>query len=353
MKILHIIQRLKYGGLEHLVFSMLCHDVKNVYILALEDPSEESFRQWPKLKEYQNNLFFADKTKGFSLKTVNFIKDICRTLSISVIHTHHLGPLIYGCLATSQRASIKHIHTEHDIWHLQHYKDWLIQYFLFNWKKQIHLVAVSKDIYTQLKSYFPKMDISTIPNAVDTRFFIPGNQTNARKYFKLPESSTIIGSAGRLETVKGHIYLIEAIRLMPLNYFLVIAGIGSLYQTLLTHIQTLDLSDRICLLGMVEPMNLFYQACDIFCLPSLNEGMPLSLLEAQACSVPVVCSNVGGCAEEVDPESGLLIPSQNPKAIAEACMKINQKTEKPREYILKNFSFDTLINHYYQLYVKV
>ena len=103
MKILHIIQHFKPGGIEHLVFSMLCIDVKNVYILALEGSAEESLSNWPKLKEYRNNLFFADKKKGVSFKAVHFIKEICDTLNISVIHTHHIGPLIYGCLAANHR----------------------------------------------------------------------------------------------------------------------------------------------------------------------------------------------------------------------------------------------------------
>ena len=352
MKVLHIIQHLKHGGIEQLAVTFLSLDVEHVYILAIEGTSQESLKDWPQLEQFRSNLFFANKNKGFSIKTVKFIKQICQDLNISVLHTHHIGPLIYGCLATVNLKTIKHVHTEHDIWHLHYYKDWLIQYFLFKVKKKICLVAVSHYVYTYLKNYFPKLDATVIYNAVNTNLFVPGNKKTARERFNLPQEAAIIGTAGRLEEIKGQKYLIEAMQYLPTNFYLVIAGNGSLYQNLQAHIHQLYLTDRVFLFGLVEQMQLFYQACDIFCLPSLNEGMPLALLEAQACNIPVVCSNVGGCSEGVDPDSGILVTTKDPAAIALACLQIKPDNIMPREFILKYFSFEQMLSSYYKIYEK-
>lgn len=350
-RILHIIQHLKPGGIEQLVFSMLCANVQNVYILALELSPQESFSAWPKLKSFSNNLFFAEKKQGVSVKTIRFITNICSRLDIATIHTHHIGPLIYGYLAT-KRLSLKHVHTEHDVWHLQNIKNRIIQHLIFRLAKNISLVAVSHHIYTRLKAFFPKMPLFLIYNAIDTNRYGPGNKTQARRYFKLPLTATVIGSAGHLYAIKGHTYLIEAMQSLPENYYLIIAGTGYLEQTLLSQIHQLNLTPRVFLLGMVENMRLFYEACDVFCLPSLNEGLPLVLLEAQACQIPVVCSDVGSCIEAVDPNSGFLVPPKNAKALKDSCLKIKEKNGHPRDFILNKFNFKDCLTKYNQLYKK-
>jgi glycosyltransferase involved in cell wall biosynthesis len=294
-------------------------------------------------------LFFANKKDGFRWEVVRFIQETCRALNITVIHTHHIGPLIYGSLAI-MGLNINHVHTEHDVWHLQKFKLRLIQTVFFKLNRKMSLVDISDYVYTCLKRFYPKMSINLIPNAVDTKVFMPGDKKIARNKFNIPDSATVIGCAGRLETIKGQTYLIEAMNDLPSNYHLVMAGMGSLYETLLAQVQHDHLSNRVHFFGVVDNMTEFYQACDILCLPSLNEGMPLVLLEAQACNVPVVSSDVGSCLEEVDPESGLLIPAKDPKAIARACLQITQKSGNPRDFILTHYRFEDMLAHYHQLY---
>lgn len=97
-------------------------------------------------------------------------------------------------------------------------------------------------------------------------------------------------------------------------------------------------------------MDLFYQACDLFCLPSLNEGLPLALLEAQAANLPSVCSNVGSCAEALDPATGVLVKPKDAAAIARACLLVQKCQTGPRQFILTHFSLKSLKDQYMQLY---
>jgi glycosyltransferase involved in cell wall biosynthesis len=67
-----------------------------------------------------------------------------------------------------------------------------------------------------------------------------------------------------------------------------------------------------------EEIGDWMRSATVFCLPSVNEGLPNVLIEAQACGVPIVASNVGGIPEIVAPHTGLLVPPANPTALAHA-----------------------------------
>jgi len=88
------------------------------------------------------------------------------------------------------------------------------------------------------------------------------------------------------------------------------------------------LSDRVHFLGRIDDMPSFYQALDCFCLPSYKEGMPLSPLEAQACGIPAIVTDVGGSKESLCTDTGSLIPSGNAMAIVD---KVRQTLARPLE----------------------
>ncbi|MCV5754523.1 glycosyltransferase, partial [Escherichia coli] len=82
--------------------------------------------------------------------------------------------------------------------------------------------------------------------------------------------------------------LIEAFSHLESHTHLAIAGDGSQREQLEHLVRTLKLEQRVTFLGLVDDMPSFYQSLDLFCLPSLQEGFPLSTLEAQACDIPCV-----------------------------------------------------------------
>jgi len=114
----------------------------------------------------------------------------------------------------------------------------------------------------------------------------------ARRALRLPDSGRLIGSAGRLEPVKGHALLIEALAALPTDVTLVLAGDGSQRPILEALAARLGVAERVHFLGHIDSIVTFYRALDVFCLPSVAEGLPLSVLEAQACGVAAVV--VGG-----------------------------------------------------------
>ena len=150
----------------------------------------------------------------------------------------------------------------------------------------------------------------------------------ARRELGFSEGGFIIGSVGRLVTVKGHSYLIEA---MPsiLNENkdcqLIIAGDGPLKADLEALITKLGLSDNVILAGHIDNIDKFMDTIDLFVLPSLSEGLPMALLEAMAYQKPVLASDVGGIPEVITNTSeGIMIVHSNADAISSAVCRLLQ-----------------------------
>src|SRR3989344_351239 len=138
----------------------------------------------------------------------------------------------------------------------------------------------------------------------------------------------IILVVSRLSSEKGLIYLIDALNLIKKeikNVKLIFAGKGPLRKYLEFYVHSKGLSDDVLFLGHIPYSNLpdYYSSADVFVLPSLKEGLGLSIAEAMSCSVPVVASNTGGIPDLVlDGKTGLLVNPADSKRLAEAILTV-------------------------------
>ena len=121
----------------------------------------------------------------------------------------------------------------------------------------------------------------------------------------------------------------EVLRRVPAAR-LVVVGNGPLAGPLRRHAERLGLADepRFELLPFTPPVERYLRALDVFVLSSDWEGLPIAVLEALACGVPQVATNVGGTAEAVTAETGVLVPPADPAALAEALVALLQDDER-------------------------
>jgi glycosyltransferase involved in cell wall biosynthesis len=105
-----------------------------------------------------------------------------------------------------------------------------------------------------------------------------------------------------------------------LQFQTVIVGEGGEAGALRARCAELGIENYVRLVGSRshDEIGDWMRVASVFCLPSVNEGMPNVLIEAQACGVPIVASNVGGIPEIVASHTGLLVPAANPTALAHA-----------------------------------
>ena len=353
--ICQIVQHLAPGGIETMVLD-LQHKAsipEQVHIISLEGSYEEAVAHWPRIKDVPR-LHFLGKQPGLKPQTVKDLATLLRKLGIDVIHTHHVGPLLYGGFA-AKLASCKHVHTEHDAWHLSNFKRRFLVGACFHLLRP-SVAADAKLVAQNIRQHIPLFKPSVVFNGIDTSRFCPADQHQARNQLGLPDKVRIIGCAARFTAVKSHDILIKAFAGLPENNHLSLAGNGELESCLKALVYKLGIAHRVHFLDVVHDMPAFYQAIDIFCMASEREGLPLSPLEAQACGRVVVLTDVGGCREAVDPNSGLLVPHGNTEQLSQALGQQLQNGLHPdasnsaRQFVLEHGDLSRMINQYEQLY---
>ena len=348
---IQVVQHLKPGGIETMALDLQHHiDADDsCYIVALEGTREQALEDWPRLKLHADRLLFLDKRSGFCWKTLYQLIRLFRKFKPKAVHTHHIGPLFYGGIAARLAGIYNLIHTEHDAWHLRNAKRRRLQQFLVRWVKPV-LVADAGKVAQELQHWL-KLDACTvriIRNGINTLYFKPGDPHFARQQLNLPKGVDLIGCAGRLSAEKGHRILLEAMRFMEPSVHLALAGDGVERANLEALAKELELENRIHFLGTVDTMPSFYQALDLFCLPSFFEGLSLVILEAQACGIPALVTNVGASVEALCPQTGTLVEPGAPYLMASELKSMLKARHaiSPRTFVKSSGDLRSTISHY-------
>ncbi|MBF0157309.1 MAG: glycosyltransferase family 4 protein [Magnetococcales bacterium] len=167
--------------------------------------------------------------------------------------------------------------------------------------------------------------VTSVPTGLDLKRFSPGDRAVARQGLGLDPGEFLIGIVATLRSWKGHRHLIEAFKLLPEGAArLVVVGDGPQRENLRRQVTGAGLGDRVLLAGHQDDVLPWLTALDLFVLPSYaHEGVPQALMQAMACGLAVISTPVGGIAETVtDGDNGLLVPPQDPPALAQAMAKL-------------------------------
>jgi glycosyltransferase involved in cell wall biosynthesis len=172
-----------------------------------------------------------------------------------------------------------------------------------------------------------------------------------------PRPGPLIGAIGRLEPQKGYDILIRALRQID-DATLVLIGDGSERSVLEQLAGRVGIADRVHWLGWSDDARRYLETFDVFAFPSRFEGFPLAVLEALLARRAVVASDVGSTAEAVrDGETGLLVPPEDPAALASAIRKLLAKAElrqrlgeQGRRLVLDRFTAGHMTRRFESLY---
>ena len=205
-------------------------------------------------------------------------------------------------------------------------------------------------------------------NGLDLKKFPIQNQETKdrkRKELGIEKNRKVLIVAGRLFKAKGYPYLIEAIKNLKSKYsgiLLFILGEGEERKKLEFQIKKFNLEKNIFLLGQKSNVIDYLEAGDLFVLSSLWEGLPNAVLEAMACGLPVVATNVGGVPEIIEDNlNGFLVEPKNASDLSSKIDKvfnleedkIREIKKKARETIEARFSLKEMARSYENLYDKL
>ncbi len=179
----------------------------------------------------------------------------------------------------------------------------------------------------------PDEKFAVIHSGIDLSRFRPdpARKAEIRSALEIPSESIVVATVGRLTAVKGQDTLIRAIAeclRQGEKVFLLILGEGELRSDLEALSAELGIAEAVRFLGWRPDVASVIDACDIFCLPSLNEGMGKAIVEAMAMGKPVIASDVGGIPDLVIPgENGILVPPGDSNALAKAILNLRDHPE--------------------------
>jgi sugar transferase (PEP-CTERM/EpsH1 system associated) len=328
--IAHVLFRLGTGGLENGVVNLINSMPDDKYrhaVICMTDYTD--FRD--RIKKDDVQVYCLNKKPGKDFAVYFRLWKLFREIKPDILHTRNLSALeaqLSGLLA-----GIKHrIHGEHgrDIDDVDGTNPrYVLLRRLFQPIVQRY-IPMSKDLETWLirQIKVPANKITQIYNGVDiSRFKLSNNKPVdlLPPNFRSPELM-LIGTVGRLDPVKDQITLVQAfIDLVTTNPVvknkvrLVLIGAGLLMPKLRELSMEAGVDDLIWFAGERNDVADIMQTLDLFVLPSINEGISNTILEAMATELPVIATNVGGNPELViHNQTGYLVPKQNPTAMAEA-----------------------------------
>jgi glycosyltransferase involved in cell wall biosynthesis len=342
----HIVQRMAPGGLEVLALELARNLPGFHLVVSLEQTASQLVRAWPRLNGLAGSLIGMGKKPGRDIHLINRLRALLRDFRAGSVITHHAGPFIYGGLAARLARVRRIVHVEHDVWHYRCKKHRrLMQATAMVVRPTI--IGVSEKIRAILNGVYPGHNVRVIQNGVDLNRFVH-NRSQARARLGLSLDAPIIGAVGRLEFVKGYDLLVEAVSLLPAGAVLVIAGDGSQRAALQDQARALGIVSRMHFLGHRDDVAELYAAFDVFCQPSREEGLPLAVLEAQACGVPVVATAAGDMPAAVCPRSGHIVPcgAVNSLSTTLAIALARAGGPSPRQFISDRFNWQNTLGGY-------
>lgn len=196
-------------------------------------------------------------------------------------------------------------------------------------KKTDYVVVVNetiKDKILELGVKGLKSKISVTPNAVDVEKYNPGVESSFIEEIGLNPEKPVILFVGNLVPQKGIKYLLEAKKSLKSDAVLVIVGDGPLMAELKNMVKEQDIKD-VFFTGARRDVNQIMPAADVFVLPSISEGFPITLLEAFASGLPAVATSVGGIPEIMTDDIGFMVKPRDPAALAEAIDQVLHNEE--------------------------
>jgi len=205
--------------------------------------------------------------------------------------------------------------------------------------------------------------IKLLRNGVDLERFKPLTEVKdaVREKLGISKNAVVVITVRRLVYKNGVDTLIDsaemAIKKNPRLVFLVV-GEGPDFAEVKAKIGQLEIGNNFRLTGFVsdEDLPLYYNAADFFVLPSKSgEGLPLVALEAMACGLPVVATNVGGISEIMTKDYGKIVPPDNPAALAEAVLEFSRRELSVlknglRAMIAQKYSWDRNVEKLVEIY---
>ncbi|MBC99992.1 MAG: hypothetical protein CL841_01335 [Crocinitomicaceae bacterium] len=310
--------------------------------------------------------------------TYRKIQNIIKEFKPDIVHTHAAKAGALGRRAAFKLGVKQIYHTFHGHVFHSYFSDFKTRIFKEIErnlaKKTTKIIAISeiqKKELSKIHGICPENKIEVIPLGFDLERFNTNKDSKRKKFrekWKIKENEIAIGIIGRLAPIKNHFFFIDVIQEVlkksdvPIRAFII--GDGEEKQNIINYIKNKNLdfsldnsSATFQLTSWIKDVDKVYSGMDIICLTSLNEGTPVSLIEAQASGKPIVSTKTGGIENIVlENKTALLSKKNDLYDFSNKLLSLVNNSEKRKlfsKYGLeksKDFHYDRLINKIKKLY---
>lgn len=280
-----------------------------------------------------------------NIKAITQIKELVAKEKYDIVHCH--TPIAAMCTRLACRKARKNgtkvFYTAHGF----HFykgaplKNWMLYYPVEKICAYFTdvLITINQEDYALAQKKMKAKHVEYVPGVgIDLTKFGQAvvDKSAKRKELGIPEDATLLLSVGELNENKNHETVIRAIK--DLDVYYIIAGKGDLREHLQGIIDECNMADRVKLLGFRRDVSELYHAADVYVLPSIREGLNVSIMEAMASGLPVVCSRIRGNTDLIDENGGALF---KPQSIVE-CKKAIENVLSQNNEQLSQHNFEKI-----------
>ena len=377
IRILHIITRMEEGGAPRMLLGLFSRLDKAEFVQHLASgPSPTG-----------NDLLFDAGEMGMTIykiptlarnpnplqdiRSLVFLIALIKEGTYDIIHTHTSKAGFIGRLAAHRAGKRRVIYSPHGnifTGYFSRPETWvytLMERAAARWCSRIVTLSGIGAEQFLAKKIGKRAHYRPIPNGIDISSFVTAkNRSGARRELGWGKQDIGIAAVGRLEVIKGHRdlvaaapHIVDGLKNIGFVRFLIV-GDGPEMASLQAKVLRLGLAKRFSFVGFRKDVAYLLSAADLLAMPSLNEGMGLSIVEAMVLSLPVVATDVGGISDVVeDGVTGILVPPREPKSLANSCVDILKDPKRAmsmghagKKRAMAYFDIERMIRSYASLY---
>jgi glycosyltransferase involved in cell wall biosynthesis len=387
IKVIHVITRFDKGGSAENTFITVRDLDKaryNVVLINGTSPSRDSADMETAAEKANTDTARGHQVRMICLRSL--VRDLRPFLDVAaffsllriirrerphIVHTHTSKAGILGRWAARLCCVPIIVHTPHGHVFWGYFNSWQTKLFISLERCAARITTAIVTLSPQEKEdhlrfhIAPEEKFTVIHSGVDLGKFRSElyQPLETRALMDIPTDGTVIATAGRLTAIKGQDVLIRAVSELIRRgekIFLILLGEGERRHELEELTLQLGISEKVRFFGWRPDVARILAACDIFCFPSLNEGMGKALIEAMALGKPVVASDIGGMRDIIRPGgNGLLVPVGDIAAWTEAIARLCHDPARSRrlgnagQQIALRYSAENMVIMIDQLYGKL
>ncbi|MDP4093041.1 MAG: glycosyltransferase family 4 protein [Bacillota bacterium] len=308
--------------------------------------------------------FHIPMKSPYDMPAARKVAKLCNKLSIDAVHTHFIRERYVAAFSRILGNKSRLIYTSHVV--VPKSPALKVTNRLVSGLEHKIIAVCLAGREQMLEEGLNPRRIKVIHNGVNIEYWKEQAASTIREEFGIADDEFVITTTGRFNEEKGHLFLIESIKALNeltgkngMQFRFLLAGDGDLLEECKKLANDLDISDKIIFTGFRTDIRNILHGSDLYVSPSRTEALSMSIIEALACGLPVVATDVGGTSEVINDENdcGMLVPYGNSTQMAASIMGLIMD-EKLYRHLKANafktssekFNLDNTIKETYNLY---